>query len=201
VSLHADIDVRGLPAFVFGSRGIMWWGIVGFLAIETTMLAICVLSYFYFRSAAEIWPPPPVAPPGLDAGTVTLALLLLSILPMTYTERAANRLDLRATILGHVACDVVGIAIVVSRTLEFYRMNVLWDANAYGSVLWAILVLHTFHLFAEVVETIVITIMFLVGDTEPKYVVDATDNGLYWYFIVTIWVPCYVTIYLVPRLS
>ena len=201
MTLHADIDVQRLPQFVFGSRGIMWWGIVGFLAIETTMLSICILAYFYLRSGAAIWPPPPVSPPSLDAGTVTFALLLLSIVPMTYTERAAKRLDLRATIVGHLACDAVGIAILVTRSLEFYRMNVLWDANAYGSVLWSILVLHTVHLFAEVIETIVITVMFLSGDTLPKHIVDATDNGLYWYFIVAIWVPCYVTIYLVPRFA
>jgi hypothetical protein len=29
--------------------------------------------------------------------------------------------------------------------------------------------------------------------------VDATDNALYWYFIIGIWVPCYVLIFLAPR--
>jgi cytochrome c oxidase subunit III len=201
VTVRADIDVSSLPAFAFGSRGIMWWGILGFLAIESTMLSIAILAYFYFRSGADIWPPPPVSAPTLDAGTVTLVLMLLSIVPMTYTERAAKRLDVRATILGHVACDVVGIAIVVSRAFEFPRMNVLWDANAYGSILWAILLHHSFHLFAEVLETIVITVMLMIQDTQPKHLVDATDNGLYWYFIVAVWVPCYVTIYLVPRFA
>ncbi|HXC49704.1 MAG TPA: cytochrome c oxidase subunit 3 [Candidatus Limnocylindrales bacterium] len=195
-----DIDVSRLTRVAFDSRSLFWWGILGFLAIETTMLVICLVSYFYFRSNEVHWPPPPTAPPNLDAATVTLGLLLLSVPAMIFTERAARRFDLRRTLAGHVVCDVLGIAFVISRWIELDRLNVRWDANAYGSVVWVIIGLHTSHLFAEVVETVYFT-YFLARHPRPNYFTDATDNALYWYFIVAIWVPCYVTLYLVPRMG
>src|SRR5204863_9009627 len=53
-----DIDVSGVTRVAFDGRGLFWWGILGFLAIETTMLAICLVSYYYFRSNELHWPPP-----------------------------------------------------------------------------------------------------------------------------------------------
>jgi heme/copper-type cytochrome/quinol oxidase subunit 3 len=177
----------------------MWWGITGFVAIESTMLALTLVSYYSFRAASPQWPPAPISPPSLGYATLTMGLLLASLLPMYWTEHEARRLNLRRVILGHIACDVIGIAFLVSRAFELTAVHVRWDTNAYGSVVWTLLGLHTAHLAAEVIETIVFTIMLAVGYDDPRYLVDATDNGLYWYFIVGIWIPCYVTIYLVPR--
>ena len=197
---RAIVDVSKLPEFAFGNRGLMWWGVIGFLAIEGTMLVICFVSYFYLRDRVTDWPPPPVPLPDLLVPTVGLALLLLSTVPMHLVCRAAKKLDARKTILWLVVTDVVGLAFIGVRVLAFYALNVSWDTNAYGSIVWTIIVLHTFHLVSEVVETIVITVLLAVGHTEPKYLVDATDNALYWYFIVLIWVPCYAIIFVAPRL-
>ena len=193
------LDVSKLPEFAFGNRGLMWWGVVGFLAIETTMLVICFVSYFYLRDHATDWPPPPTPLPDLLVPTIGLALLLLSVIPVHLSARAAKRLDVRKTFLWLVVTDIVGLAFIVVRVLTFYALNVSWDTNAYGSIVWVIIGMHTFHLVSEVVETIIITVVLAAGHTEPKYLVDSTDNALYWYFIVGIWVPCYAIIFLAPR--
>jgi cytochrome c oxidase subunit III len=195
----AAIDVRRLPEFAFGNRGLMWWGVVGFLAIETTMLVICFVSYFYLRDRVTDWPPPPVELPDLLIPTINLAVMLLSIVPMYLTSRAAKRLDTRRTLLWLIVSILVGIACLVLRGFEYTALNVSWDTNAYGSVVWTIIVIHTFHFVTEVAETIVITTIMAKGHREPKYFVDAVDNALYWYFIVAIWIPCYVIIFLAPR--
>jgi cytochrome c oxidase subunit III len=194
-----DIDVSRLPDFAFGQRGLMWWGVVGFLAIEMTMLVICFVSYFYLRDRVTDWPPPPVALPDLLVPTINLFLLLLSVVPIYLVERAAKRLDKRKTLIWMIVSIVLGIVFLVVRGFEFTALNVSWDTNAYGSIVWTIIVIHTFHLVSEVVETGVITLILARGHTEPKYFVDATDNALYWYFIVAIWIPCYVIIFLAPR--
>src|SRR5215210_6109789 len=95
----AIIDVSRLPEFTFGQRGLMWWGVVGFLAIETTMLVICFVSYFYLRDRVTDWPPPPVELPDLLAPTINLAVLLISVVPMYLLERAAKRLDKRRVLI------------------------------------------------------------------------------------------------------
>jgi heme/copper-type cytochrome/quinol oxidase subunit 3 len=196
---RAAIDVSRLQEFAFGSRTLTWWGVMGFLAIETTMLVLCFVSYFYLRTRVTDWPPPPTQLPDLLVPTVNLAVLLASVIPMYLVDRAAKRLDKRWVLIWTIVCDLMGIAFIVIRAFEFGSLNVMWDTNAYGSIVWTIIVIHTFHLFSEVVETIVMTLIIVTGHTEPKYLVDSTDNALYWYFIVAIWIPCYVIIYLAPR--
>lgn len=193
------IDVSRLPDFAFGQRAITWWGVMGFLAIEGTMLVICFVSYFYLRTRVVDWPPPPTELPDLLIPTLNLIVLLLSVVPMYLVNRAARRLDARRLLLWTIACDIIGLIFLTIRAFEFTALNVHWDTNAYGSIVWTIFVIHTFHLVAEVVETIVMTIILARGHTEPKYFVDSTDNALYWYFIVAIWIPCYVIIFLAPR--
>jgi len=172
---------------------------MGFLAIEGTMLVLCFASYFYLRTRVLEWPPGRIKAPDLFWSTINLGVLLLSIVPMYILSRAARRLDKRKLILWTIVCDIFGLAFVAIRAFEFGALNVDWYTNAYGSVIWTIIVIHTFHLVAEVAETIVMTLILLRGHTEPKYFVDSTDNALYWYFIVGIWIPCYVLIYLGPR--
>jgi cytochrome c oxidase subunit 3 len=193
------IDVSRLPEFAFGQRAITWWGVMGFLAIEGTMLVICFVSYFYLRTRVTDWPPPPTELPDLFIPTINLAVLLISVVPMYLVSRAAKRLDKRRVLIWTIVCDVIGIVFVTIRGFEFTALNVSWDTNAYGSIVWTIIVIHTFHLVSEVTETIVITIILARGHDEPKYFVDSTDNALYWYFIVGIWIPCYVIIFLAPR--
>lgn len=193
------IDVSRLPRFAFGQRAITWWGVMGFLAIESTMLVLCFISYFYLRTRVTDWPPPPTELPDLFIPTINLIVLLTSIVPMYLVDRAAKRLDKRKLLIWMIVCDGIGIVFLTIRAFEFTALNVSWDTNAYGSIVWTIIVIHTFHLIAEVIETIVMTIILAKGHTEPIYFVDSTDNALYWYFIVGIWIPCYVIIFLAPR--
>jgi heme/copper-type cytochrome/quinol oxidase subunit 3 len=193
------IDASRLPTFAFGSRAVTWWAVWGFLVIEATMLALCFVTYFYLRDRVTDWPPPPTPLPDLLIPTINLFVILASALPMYFLEKAAKRLDAPSVIFWHIVCDLVGIAFITLRFFEFKSLNVYWDSNAYGSIVWTIIVIHTFHLISEVVETIVVTVLLALGHTEPRYMVDATDNALYWYFIVGIWIPCYALIYLGPR--
>jgi heme/copper-type cytochrome/quinol oxidase subunit 3 len=196
---RSAIDVSRLPEFAFGQRAITWWGVMGFLAIESTMLVICFVSYFYLRTRVTDWPPPPTELPDLFIPTINLAVLLISVVPMYLVNRAAKRLDKRKVLIWTIVCVIIGLVFITIRAFEYTALNVSWDTNAYGSIVWTIIVIHTFHLVSEVIETIVMTLILARGHDEPKYFVDSTDNALYWYFIVGIWIPCYVIIFLAPR--
>src|SRR5215213_1769292 len=192
------LDVTFLPTMAFGSRGLVWWWTIGFIAIETTMLAICWISYFYLRGRADEWPPGRKLPE-LLLPTVGLALILMSALPMYLVDRAAKRMDERGIRLWLLVCVAFGVAFITVRGFEFARLNVFWDTNAYGSVVWVIFGVHTFHLLSEVMETAVLAVLWFVGPIGEKQYVDTSDNALYWYFIVLIWVPSYFVLYLAPR--
>ena len=93
------IDVSGLPAYTFERRGLMWWGTMGIIAIEGTMFAILIATYFYLRLYVPKWPPQ-LPPPDLFYGTVNTLVLLLSVVPNQWVNRAAERQDLAAVRLG-----------------------------------------------------------------------------------------------------
>ncbi|MEW6268252.1 MAG: cytochrome c oxidase subunit 3 [Thermodesulfobacteriota bacterium] len=194
------LDVSRLETFGFGSRGVTWWGVNCFIAIEATMLFICLASYFYLQSQAPEWPIGRVPPP-LSLATLNLVVLLASVVPMAWTERAARKMDLRRVRLGLVTSIAFGLAFSLIRIFGLASLPYRWDAHVYWSLVWTTIGLHTAHLAAEVLETIVIAAAVFRGDEiEPKLYVDVEDNAFYWYFIVAIWVPIYAVIYVSPRL-
>ena len=135
----AVVDVRALPRTVFGHRSPMWWGTIGFIVIEGSTLFICAISYFYLRRNFLNWPPEGVFRPALTVATVQAALMVLSNIPMAMVDRAARRLDLRAVRVGMVVCTLLALVMCVLRALEFEALNVRWDSNAYGTVVWGML--------------------------------------------------------------
>ena len=190
----AMLDVGHLPTFAFGHRSPMWWGTMGLIAIETTVFALVVMSYFYLRSHVDVWPMSQFAP-DLLWGTVNTAIMLASALPNWYAKRAAERLDLQAVRMGLVLCLLFGLVFLGIRILEFATLNTRWDSNAYGSVVWMLLGLHTVHLLTDAYDTLVLTVLMFTGPLEGKRYVDVSENAAYWYFVIFSWIPIYAVIY------
>jgi len=190
----AMLDVGHLPTFAFGHRSPMWWGTMGLIAIETTVFALVVMSYFYLRSHVDVWPMSQFAPE-LLWGTVNTAIMLASALPNWYAKRAAERLDLQAVRMGLVLCLLFGLVFLGIRILEFATLNTRWDSNAYGSVVWMLLGLHTVHLLTDAYDTLVLTVLMFTGPLEGKRYVDVSENAAYWYFVIFSWIPIYAVIY------
>jgi heme/copper-type cytochrome/quinol oxidase subunit 3 len=168
--------------------------------IEGTMFGLMFGAYFYLRMRNDTWPPG-VPPPDLKWGTLNLVVLLASAVPNEIAKKAAERIDLRAVRLWLVVCLVFGVAFNAIRALEFTTLNCLWSTNAYGSVVWMLLGLHTVHIATDVVDTGVLTTLIFTGPIEEKRFVDVSENALYWYFVVLTWIPIYLVIYIAPRLT
>jgi heme/copper-type cytochrome/quinol oxidase subunit 3 len=196
----ATIDVSTLAPGAFGNRAILWWGTMGIILIEGTAFALTIGAYFYLRSRNSTWPAN-VPPPDLKWGTLNLLVLLASAVPNELAKRAAEKIDLSATRLWLVVCLLVGVGFNVIRIFEFATLNVLWNTNAYGSVVWMLLGLHTTHILTDVLDTGVLTVLMFTGPIEEKRFVDVAENSMYWYFVVFAWVPVYAVIYIAPRLT
>jgi len=78
-------------------------------------------------------------------------------------------------------------------------MHIRWDANAYGSIVWTTLGMHTGHLIASTLENILLMLLMRAGPVERKHFVDVNVNAVYWYFVVLAWLPVYAIIYFAPR--
>ena len=194
------LDVGSLPPGAFGSRSLMWWGTMGMVLIESTVFALAIASYFYFRTRMPAWPPDGVAPPDLRWGTLNTVVLIASMAPNELAKRAGARIDLRGVRLWMVACLVFGMAFNILRVYEFLHLNVRWDHDAYGSIVWVLLGLHTTHIITDFLDTAVLAVLMFVGPIEEKRFVDVEENAAYWYFVVIAWLPIYGVIYWAPRL-
>ena len=76
-----------------------------------------------------------------------------------------------------------------------------WDSNAYGSVTWTLLGLHTTHILTDVIDSFVLAGVLYFGPVKPSLMVDLSENSLYWYFVVLAWLPIYALIYWAPRIA
>jgi heme/copper-type cytochrome/quinol oxidase subunit 3 len=192
------LDVRELPTYGFGHRSLMWWSTMGLMLIEGTVFAIGVMMYFYLRSVAPAWPMA-ARRPDLLWGTLNTIVLIASLVPNQFAKRAAEREDRRRARIWLVVCLVGAVVFLVIRAFEFASLNVSWYTNAYGSVVWLLLGLHTTHLITDTVDTAVLAVLLFTGPFEGKRFVDVSENALYWYFVVLSWLPIYAVIYWTPR--
>ena len=192
------VDVSELPTFAFGHHGLIWWGTIGFMVIEASMFLIVFVVYFYLRLRVEQWPPS-VPFPNPFWATVNLLVLLASCLPNQLAKLAAEKFDLPRVRLWLTLMVVFGLASIVLRAFEYPALNVRWNTNAYGSIVWVLLSMHTLHLVTDVVDSMVLlAVAFLRPVTGPRFV-DLSENALYWYFIVGSWIPVYLILYFAPR--
>jgi cytochrome c oxidase subunit III len=190
----AALDVSGLRSYAFGHHSLMWWGTWGMIAIEVTVFALAIAGYFYLRSHSSVWPMS-VLPPDLSWGTLNTFILLASAIPNHLAKRAAEREQLAGVRLWLCAGLVLGFAFIGVRVLEFGALNVRWDSSAYGSIVWTLMGFHTAHLVTDVLDTVVLTALFFMGPLSGKRFVDVAENSLYWYFVVWVWLPIYLTVY------
>lgn len=192
------LDLSALPTVPIGIRAMTWWGTLGFAVIEGTTLAIVAAAYLYIRQNFRTWPPPHDPLPALLIPTINLVLMLVSIVPAWLTDRASRRLDRSATRLWSIVSAVLGAAILVLRWYEFWALGVRWDTDAYGSAAWTVIGFHTTLLVLEEGETIGMAAMLFKKRLPAHSFSDVYDSAWYWYFIVGIWVPLYVLVYLLP---
>lgn len=194
------LDVSHLPAVVFGHRGLVWWGTLGFIVLEGFTLVLVSAAYFYLRLNEYGWPPEGTPEPDLLIPTINTVLLLVIILPMWAVSRAAKRFDRGAVAKWLVVATLLTAVAVVLRWFDLQALNVRWDENAYASVAWAVVVLHATLILVDLFETASLAVLFLIGHAQKKHFPDASGATDYQYYLSAAWVPLYLIVYWGPRL-
>jgi cytochrome c oxidase subunit 3 len=192
------VDVSDLPDHAFGHHGLIWWGSTGFMVIEGSMFAIVLVAYFYLRLRVPTWPPS-LPDPSLAPGVLGTLILLASCIPNYFTKVAAEKYQLRRVQSGLAICIVFALLAIVARAHEFTALNASWNTNAYASVTWLLLGLHTSHLVTDLLDTSVLAAIVFSKEVDGPRYVDVSENAMYWYFVVGSWIPVYLTIYFAPR--
>jgi heme/copper-type cytochrome/quinol oxidase subunit 3 len=191
-------DVSGLPDHNFGSTGLGWWGVVGFMLIEGMGFVLAIGAYYYLLPYERTWPPT-TPPPSLLWGTLFTVIAVASEIPNQWLKKRAEKYDLPAVRFGLLLMTLVGVGLLVIRAMEFTALNVSWDRNAYGSIVWALLALHTLHMATDTFDSGVLAAIAFFKRFDGRKFSDTADNALYWHFIVWSWVVLYLVVYWTPR--
>lgn len=194
------LNLGRLPLHGMGPASVTWWGTLAFMLIEGTGFALTIAVYLYLMSLARVWPIN-APPPDLLPGTLMTLILGISVVPNILLSRWAEQQDLRKVRVGMVIMSILGIIPLIVRIFEFPALKVSWDSNAYGSVVWTLLGLHTTHIITDLVDTLVLAVlMFTRHGPNLRRFGDVQDNAMYWNFVVATWLPIYGCIYWLARL-
>jgi heme/copper-type cytochrome/quinol oxidase subunit 3 len=171
------------------------------MVIEGAAFAMAFAAYFYFMAQGRGWPPAEHRPPGLVAGTLFTIIILVSELPNSKIKQAALKGNIAGMRRLMPVMVGVGAVLLVVRGFEFDSLNVLWTDNAYGSIIWMLLVLHTTHILTDWFDTVVLWVLMRTElGHEPRHFEDVDENAIYWRYVWLMWLPIYLMIYWVPRL-
>jgi cytochrome c oxidase subunit III len=196
---QTKIDVSKLPSVPFSQHSLVWWGTMGFILIEGFTLLLMGAAYFYLRINELEWPPGRTPAPGLVIPTINTILILLIVIPMRAADQAAHHYNKAKVIPAMlVAVAMTGVAIVL-RWFEFHDLQVAWDAHAYGSATWGLLVLHSTLLVGDFFESGVMVSLFIFGRAMKKHYPDVSDACFYQYFLSLVNVPIYLIVFWGPR--
>jgi cytochrome c oxidase subunit III len=195
--------VRGtadtLPTLVSGNRSPGWWGIVFLLVIETVVVTSLIASYFYLKAYAPRWPPAGYEAPDLLLPFVSTGILFLSIVPMYWSLWAIRR-DRRMQHMVAIAIVLVmGAVFLGMKVVEYSDKEYVWSTNAYGSIVWTMIGFHSAHLIAAMLKSLGTLIVAWFGFFNSRRYVSVQTNMMYWFFVVGIWIPLFLTIYISPH--
>ena len=206
---NTALDVAELPTTLFDTHSALWWGNALLLAIETAMFGILVAIYFSVMMNTEPFPPPrmerfPVlyqSYPDLTLPLIGLAVIVVSLVPGIFLDKAARNKQVGMIKILLPITLAFNIAAIFIRYFEFDSLHFKWSDNAYGSITWMILGMHMLHLIVLACEDIFLLIWTYVKGVDDKHLLDLTVLGVYWYWVVGIWIVLFAIVYLVPRFT
>lgn len=184
-------------------RSLAWWGMVLFIATETTFIAVLLGSYFYLRFGYKgAWPPPPADLPDLGRAAVMTVLLVPTVITMVLAERALRR-DRQGQGASWLAATVaLGSLYLLVQWVEIADTlpGLTPTTNVYGSLYYLIHGIDALHVLVGVLITMGLLGAALRDTYGPRHHEHVAVTRLYWYFVIATWLSVLVTLYLVPRI-
>jgi cytochrome c oxidase subunit I+III len=184
----------------FGINPPFWWGMVMLVLIESVVFASLISTYIYLRYNNFEWPLGPIDPPDLLLPTINATILLASSIPMAYADNSIKKGNQAGLKIGLVICFIMGVVFLVLKYVEYSDLNYNWASNAYGSIVWTITGFHSAHVASLLIKTVVVGVLAFQGYFNERRHAAVDANGLYWHFVVAVWVPLFLLLYIFPRL-
>jgi heme/copper-type cytochrome/quinol oxidase subunit 3 len=174
-------------------RPTAWWGMVCLIMTESTLFAGLIGSYFFLRASSKVWPPPGIEEPKIMLALIFSFVLWGSSIPMLIAARGIKRGSERALRFGLMAAWIMGAAFVLYSLYDFHELRFGWRTNAYGSIFYTTVGLHTFHVFVGLVMSVVVQIKAWLGKFSKERHVTVQVYAMYWHFVDAVWLVVFPT--------
>jgi len=194
------VDAAPLTRHVNHRDAPIWWGIVGLILIELSVVAAFTVSYIYLRLMNSDWPPQGVPLPDLVLPSLTLALMLTSCVTMHLSGKYLAKNKVYQFVIFTFLSVGIAIVVLAMRWHQMSALTVRWDEHVYGSLLWTISGFHFTHVVSAVIGTAAIGCFGIAGFFNKKRQIGVVADTLYWNFVAVAWLPFYVVLYLMPRM-
>lgn len=198
------VDVSGWTRFHADRKHPFWWGILGLIVIEVTVIAIFLASFFYLWivNVAEDrmgWPPAGTEPPPVLYPSINTALLIICSIAMYYGGAVMQKGRHWRFFWSTVVCCAAGGAVAFLRWRQFDLLPFDWRENTYASFVWVLTGFHLMHVVSAVLGTAVIAWFAAKGYYTEQRRLGVQVDTIYWYFVSAIWIPIYCVLYWAPR--
>ena len=189
-----SVDAGELPRHAVGARTPLFWGTVLLIAIESTCFAVLFVSYLYVRNNFEQWPP--VEHLRLLPGALCVLSLLATLPPSVAYRRAACAHRFRAMRAWLIVATLLSFVSLALRAWEIRAVPFLWTGNAYTSVVWMSLGMHSVEILTGAAESAFVCALLFRRRVELKTFEDVEAGALFWFFSVLVWLPFAALFYL-----
>ncbi|HEV3354911.1 MAG TPA: heme-copper oxidase subunit III [Acidimicrobiales bacterium] len=178
-----------------------WWGMACLIMTESTLFAGLIGSYFFLRASSKQWPPPGIEEPKVMLALIFSFVLWGSSIPMLVAERGIKRGNERTLRFGLMGAWILGAAFVAYSLYDFHELHFGWRNNAYGSIFYTTVGLHTFHVFLGLVMSVVVQIKAWLGKFSKERHVTVQVYAMYWHFVDAVWLVVFPTFILSPHIK
>src|SRR5207253_6160289 len=110
---------------------------------ESITILICAASWFELRRTCAACPPLRTPADSVLIPTLTVIALFAANAFARLEGRSAKLLDRHGVRLWGALGVVMDAVVLLSRGIEFSTLNTRWDSDAYGSIIWFTLGIHT----------------------------------------------------------
>ena len=191
----------GGSPYAIGSKKLGMWL---FIVADSLTFASLLVTYSYLRYANDNWPRPFQAWPSITMASIMTFVLLSSSVTMVLGVSAASRNQRKAaakwiffTILGGLAFVVLHsnewLALIHEGVTPFANP---WGVPLFGAAFFTLTGLHMTHVILGCIYLAIVATGFGRGKFNSE---DVEVSGLYWHFVVLVWMFIFPMVYLLSN--
>jgi heme/copper-type cytochrome/quinol oxidase subunit 3 len=120
---------------------------------------------------------------------------------MLIAERGVKKERDRALRFGLMGAWIMGAAFLLYSLYDFHELHYGWRTNAYGSIYYTTVGLHTLHVFVGLVMSVVVQIKAWQGKFSAERHTTVQIYAMYWHFVDAVWLFVFPTFILSPHIK